>query len=89
VSNEKCEWCDQPGQFLCDFALGFEEVITRGRRWHKPITCDRRFCAAHRHVVSRGLACTRGPRGQGGGCVPFSVDYCPAHAPRKEPDPCP
>ena len=78
----KCEWCDQPGEFLCDFVVVTTPKAKRPE--DRVTTCSRAFCAAHRHLHSSGIACSRGRKPC---CQRYSIDYCPDHAPRQEPAP--
>ncbi len=66
--SDKCYYCDNVATKLCDF------IIDKKKR----LTCDKRLCADHATVISRGFACSRS--GKNKGCHPITTDYCPGHA---------
>ena len=70
----KCLWCDRTATYLCDFI-----VHPANKRDGTEVTCDKPFCADHRHCHASGHmrpAVKGGPR-------PFSVDFCPDHSPKE------
>lgn len=73
--NQRCDYCEKPAKFQCDFVVIHNRI--GGNK-----TCDRYLCEDHRRMQSSAIVCSRG---KGGGCLTISVDYCPDHAPKKEP----
>lgn len=73
-STATCRWCDQAATLLCDGTKGSPLIVKDGKRAAAP-TCDAPMCEKHAKTIARGLACSRGCKG--GGCHPFTIDYCP------------